>query len=261
MKIAIYTCIFGNYDQLIPQPVEQGVDYICFTDQNFTSSVWQIKQVPPAFPKDFSRSNRYYKINPHLCLPEYDASIYIDGNVLVIHPIKHLLDCVFSKSNMAVFAHTPPVENPSNCIYKEYDRIVDFGQNENKWFDSNESLDRHVKFLRAEQYPEQNGLGAGAVLIRKHNQPDVIGTMNVWWNMVKEYSKRDQLSFNYSAWKTNFNFTYIPGEVRYGNPWFWRLGGHNQKLWLRMMKYKIRTRMGRIPQFNEQEFLKQMGCE
>ena len=38
--------------------------------------------------------------------------------------------------------------------------------------------------------------------------------MEDWWSEIKYNSKRDQLSFNYIAWKNNFKFNYIPGQTR-----------------------------------------------
>ena len=43
--------------------------------------------------------------------------------------------------------------------------------------------------------------------------------MEMWWEEVKYGSLRDQLSFNYSAWKTDFNFTFIEEDID-NNPWF-----------------------------------------
>ena len=43
--------------------------------------------------------------------------------------------------------------------------------------------------------------------------------MEKWWEEVKYGSKRDQLNFNYSAWKTDFNFTHIQSDID-NNPWF-----------------------------------------
>ena len=42
--------------------------------------------------------------------------------------------------------------------------------------------------------------------------------MEDWWKIVSTQSKRDQLSFNYVAWKNNFVPTIINGDLRRGNP-------------------------------------------
>lgn len=246
MKIAIYTAIFGGYDQLIPQPKLPNVDYICFTDSNIKSNQWKIRQVELPIKNDPVRSNRFYKILPHRHLPEYDYSIYIDGNFLIINNIQNISKTIFSENNMATFCHSEPIYSSRNCIYKEHEHIVTIAHETGKWFDNEDVMKQHINFLKEENYPTQNGLIAGGVLFRSHHQDDVKNTMELWWKMVSTNSKRDQLSFNYAAWKTNLSFAYIPGEVRLNNPWFYRLGGHNQSLWFRMLKYKLRRTLGRI---------------
>jgi len=54
----------------------------------------------------------------------------------------------------------------------------------------------------------------GGVIIRKHNESDCIKAMEDWWSEIKYHSKRDQLSFNYVAWKNDFKFNYLDGDIR-----------------------------------------------
>ena len=44
-KIAVYTCITGNYDNLLEiSEKSDKIDYICFTDnKNLKSASWKIK--------------------------------------------------------------------------------------------------------------------------------------------------------------------------------------------------------------------------
>lgn len=42
-KVCIYTCITGNYDDLHEVEKEEGIDYICFTNNiNLKSQSWKI---------------------------------------------------------------------------------------------------------------------------------------------------------------------------------------------------------------------------
>ena len=52
--------------------------------------------------------------------------------------------------------------------------------------------------------------------------------MEKWWNEVKYNSKRDQLSFNYVAWKQNLKFNYIDGDLR-NNEFFDHIGHTGKK--------------------------------
>ena len=38
--------------------------------------------------------------------------------------------------------------------------------------------------------------------------------MEAWWDEIKYGSKRDQLSFNYAAWKTETEFNWINQDIR-----------------------------------------------
>ena len=80
MKKVIYTAIFGDYDHL-PEPeyMPAGFDFICFTDTDIESNVWDVRKVLPIY-EDSTRNARKYKILPHKFLPEYDLSIWMDGN-------------------------------------------------------------------------------------------------------------------------------------------------------------------------------------
>ena len=48
----------------------------------------------------------------------------------------------------------------------------------------------------------------------KHNQKDVIKAMEMWWDEIENGSRRDQLSFNYAAWKTKTGFNWIKQDIR-----------------------------------------------
>ena len=45
--------------------------------------------------------------------------------------------------------------------------------------------------------------------------------MELWWEELKYNSKRDQLSFNYCAWKYKLKFNYMDGDSR-NNEYFLR---------------------------------------
>jgi hypothetical protein len=54
-------------------------------------------------------------------------------------------------------------------------------------------------------YPYNNGLVATWVLHRDNTGKNH-HFCAAWWEQVKNYSIRDQLSFNYVAWKLNFTY-------------------------------------------------------
>lgn len=85
MKKVVYTCISGQYDILTdPVFINKEFDYVCFTDQPFYSEVWQIRPIPEELNSlSQVKKQRIVKICPHRYLPEYDLSIWVDGNIII----------------------------------------------------------------------------------------------------------------------------------------------------------------------------------
>ena len=62
--------------------------------------------------------------------------------------------------------------------------------------------------------------------------------------LVKNFSKRDQLSFNYVAWKHHFKYNVIPGDIRKKNDYVYLLGKHKSNIAKDLWKYKIKRFLG-----------------
>ena len=70
-KIAIYTSIFGGYDDL-PQIKfkPSNCDFLCFTESNIKSTDWKIIKSPIIY-EDSNRNAKRFKVLPHKYLKEY----------------------------------------------------------------------------------------------------------------------------------------------------------------------------------------------
>ena len=201
-KIAVYTCIVGNYDPLIePLTTEQGVDYYVFTDQKVSNdSKWEKKDI--TLWEEYqtlspSQLNRKIKMLPHLYLSGYDYSIYIDGNVEIHNSltslVKEMGDCGFG-----VHYH-----RTRDCIYHELVRIIYLKK-------TNVQLAKsQMDAYRKEGFPRHYGLFENTVLIRNHHDEITGRLMEAWWEEYQKYSTRDQLSLPYIIWKTNYDRTKI----------------------------------------------------
>ena len=215
MKKVIYTTIIGKYDILEePSFIPEGYDFICFTDQkiNKPNSIWEIRQVLPLY-KDNTRTARKYKILPHRFLPEYDISIWTDGNELVVGDINKLQEKYLKDKNMAIYNHMSCWDK-RDCVYEEAKAIFNLGNQNNNWKDDPSIITKQMERYINEQYPPNNGLIVSGVMFRKHNKKDVINCMETWWTELKYGSRRDQLSFNYAAWKCNTQFNWINQDIR-----------------------------------------------
>ncbi|HMR92224.1 MAG TPA: DUF616 domain-containing protein [Chitinophagaceae bacterium] len=245
----VYTAVFGDNALLMPQRFFAGVDFICFTEKPRKVKGWQFRIVPPPCGPDNVRNNRYYKLQPHLHVPGYDHSIYIDGNFIVTDLPADRFSSLLEKADMLVFDHGQTATDARSCVYQEYDALMKRAK-EGTAPDDPQVMEAQIAYIKSEGYPADNGLLSGAVLIRKHNQPLVKKAMDMWWDMVKHRSRRDQLSFNFVAWKTGLVFAYLEGDIRRGNKWFYHAGKGDKHLWYIFLKYRIRKWLKRVTFFN-----------
>jgi hypothetical protein len=237
-KRVIYTSIFGGYDELVePEFKPTGWDFVCFTDRDFTSETWEIRKSIPLY-SDNTRNARRYKLLPHRFLSNYDISIWTDGNIITVGDVNNLITTYLQNSTMVNFDHMQcGAYDMRNCIYDEAKTILDAGdmwisrtpERGKKCYKDNPDLIRkQMDRYNKDGYPKQNGLISSGVLVRKHNEIDVIEISENWWEEVKSGSKRDQLSFNYVAWRNNFNINYMRGDIR-NNEYFILPGPHKGK--------------------------------
>lgn len=219
-KVVVYTCISGQYDSLIePLFVNKDVDYVCFTDQPFTSNIWQIRPIPEELNYlSQVKKQRYIKVNPHKYLSDYETSVWVDANITIKGNINYLINVVkWSISSITVPKH--PIRS---CIYEEANACIQYNK------DVPEIALKQVKEYKEEGFPENYGLVQTGIMFRKHNDPKCIKFMERWWDEIEEHSHRDQLSFNYVSWKTGINFNYIDKNI-YQSDWFQLNSKHSYK--------------------------------
>ena len=207
-KVVVYTAIFGGRDTLQEVPSFPGIEYICFTDdEKLTSKTWTIKRTPAPYA-DPIKSAKIFKILPHRFFPHHEYSLWVDGTHIPTIDIRYLIYKFLDKNSLALFKHLK-----RNCIYEEMATCIDYNK------DDATIITKQKEKYRRENYPEQNGLVAGNIILRRHHVPLVKATMEDWWEEIDTQSIRDQLSFNYVAHRHHMPYTIIPGNV-YNNHFF-----------------------------------------
>ena len=95
-----------------------------------------------------------------------------------------------------------------NDIYEEIKACYELKK------DDDINLKNIQNFLINEGYPGLKGkLTQTNILLRDHHNKECIFLMEKWWNMIQNYSKRDQLSFNYVFWKYGGRYMSIPFDL------------------------------------------------
>jgi hypothetical protein len=194
---AVYTFIFGDYDNLKPPTIlTPGWDYICFTDNpNLRSDVWDVRlslpdpSAPEMEPKKHAGK---HMILFHRYLDGYDLSLSIGAQLEVNCNLDDLMADQFgSGDDMMICRH-----NERDCVYDEAEVCKSWG------LDYPERIDAQMQRYRANAYPAHNGLYATGIIARRHDRPNLQAMCELWWNQCQFGSRRDQLSLNFAIWQS-----------------------------------------------------------
>ncbi len=197
MRIAIYTCLVGDYDNIAqPLSIDERYDYICFSDSIKENSIgiWEIREIPFKC-KDKTRLSRYVKLLPHRVLADYDYSIYIDANITIRDKeFYRRIENSISKGSLIAQVNHPFWD----CVYEDIYHAYRLSKV------SFVSAYRQYRHLKKEGMPRHYGLFENNIIFRKHNDPLVKHISEEWWREYMRYSKRDQFSLMYIYWKNSY---------------------------------------------------------
>jgi len=220
-RIVCYTAITGSYDSVHePTFATSGVDYICFTDSApSTRSMWQFRPIP----KDLTmlsavKQQRILKICPHRYLGEYDISIWIDGNIKVKGDLNKLLS-EYDLEKCPLYTRVHPSRD---CVYEEAKAIIAAGK------DSEDVILPITKRYEAEGYPRHIGMAETNILLRRHHDIKCVMMCDKWATELLLNSHRDQMSFNYAAWKMKFAPGYMVNQFAVSESEYFTLMKHGK---------------------------------
>lgn len=215
-KRVVYTAIFGGYDTLHePKGLNKDIDFVCFTDDTkLKSKKWKIVLVADNKISS-AMQNRKYKFFPNVYLKDYDESLYIDGNISVCSGvISELFDTYLAENKIAI-----PPHPERDCIYKEASKCIDISKGDPL------KINLQMKFYKDIGFPSGYGLFENNVILRKHNDPDIVCLMESWFQQLEKFSARDQLSLCFLMWQQNIKCGSIFEGPRYSNRYL-KIGYH-----------------------------------
>ena len=218
-KKVVYTSVFGDWDDVRVPELNDDWDWIYFNERNRL-----------CLYEDNNRNAKKFKVLPHRYFQDYEYSIFVDGNMSVRGDVNELIEKYLSDANVVFFSHKNNLLDSRDCAYKEAETIFQLGEKNMQitpergilnYKDNPNTIKQQMERYSMVGFPQNNGLITGMVILRRHNEKDCIETMEDWWTEIKYNSKRDQLSFNYIAWKNNLKFNYMDGDSR-DNEYFYR---------------------------------------
>lgn len=204
-KKVIFSAVVGNYDTILqPKIIDEDFDYILFSNDILDDNVgiWKVRRIPYS-NDDKTRVARYVKTHPEELLRGYKHTVWMDANIQVVSSkFYDILNKVISDNVIiSSFWH-----NERNCVYEEIAAVVYTGVEEEsvavKW------LNKLIK----EKYPRKNGLYETNLVYRNIDEVRIRHFDMLWWRCIDNYSRRDQLSFNYSLWKLDISCPFFLGD-------------------------------------------------
>ena len=198
-KIAVYTCITGNYDEIasIKYP-EKNIDYYCFTNnKKLMSDTWKVVYIENNGLSDKLLSKKYKILGDKDIEKKYDIVIYVDGNVQAELPYSKIIKqyCDFDKEAIYFLNHPE-----RDCAYKEGEECIRLK------LDHPAIIRNQLKFYKTENFPEKFGLMSCGIIMRKTKNLKLTKVLKKWYEQVSNFSQRDQISVTYCFWK--YSMTY-----------------------------------------------------
>jgi hypothetical protein len=222
IKKVVYSIIIGKYDKISAFNKQEGYKYFLFSDIKYNKANWTIISITKLIKK-VNTSNlkmtRYFKLFPHLFFKDYELSIYIDASYIIKGNLNELLLKTLNPSFDLYFLQHPA----RNKVFQEFLAVIRLKKDKKK------SVNIIKKKYIKENFPDNLGLTQNCIIIRRHNKKKIIKLMKIWWNEIKNYSYRDQLSLNYAIWKLNLNIKIYYLSYRFMRNYF-KYKSHSKKV-------------------------------
>lgn len=191
MSTAIITANFGGIDLKKEIPQQIGSTQIYYYDE--LTSFWPMANL------DDRMKAKYYKLQTHKILPQYDSYIWIDSSFR----INTGLFASFMREELTGYDIAVTKHPERNSINEEAKFVLKLLVEGNQYITSrykNSQIEKEIDYINDHRYEDNNGLYACGFFIRK-NRPMVNEFFDAWWDHTLKFSAFDQLSFPWLAQK------------------------------------------------------------
>lgn len=193
----VYTVLYGALDRLPPLD-GAGMAAIAFVEPDFPpgeANGWTLRHLPPRLPGDPVRSARFAKLHPHLLLPDFNESLYIDCTVRLRQPPRALFAALLD-------GHAAPLACPAHShrtsVLDEVRAVLALG------YDDPALIRRQVAAYAALGLSGTGPLAWCGLLLRRHHDAKLARFSALWWEQVLRFSRRDQIALPFLAEQEGF---------------------------------------------------------
>lgn len=214
-SFAVFTARIGPQSDPLHEPTVygEGVEYYCATETRIaTSSIWQPLRISAYEAQDPIRASRRVKLRLHTIVQEVasccDAYLWIDA-AYELHVDPHIFLSSVLRGDLGVLPH--PLRTSI------VDEAVAIAQRHLPPHTPLPLLrEQAARYIR-EGYPDRK-LSTAGLLVRRRDHRTVQFNEAWWQEFTKQGHTRDQMSFDYLAWKHDLSITYLRGQYR-DNPY------------------------------------------
>jgi len=187
MRLA-FTTLYGGYDKPVPQPREDGIRYVGFSDILELPYPWERTDIDGTFKNNYYKS-RYIWHNVHkVC--EYDQSILLSGGTLVKCDLNKFIND-HHRGDLTVLRHEwyPDIKEEAKAVIRNKQAPP-------------EEIKAAYTYIVEQGFPLSFGLFALNLVIRENNKR-VNKFFEILSDHVQNTCHRDQIFFPYVWWKYN----------------------------------------------------------
>lgn len=184
----------------IPQPeyININWDYICFTKDpqkwGTKEGVWEYRDFNVENCEDARMLYNMCMLMPHVLLPEYDYSIWVNPAYKIVGDLELFLESYGRNHSLLGF--------PSYVTDDIYE-VMMTGLHSDE-----ENIQMRKKHLQYEKegYPCHHGMISSNIIVRRHRDEKMCRVMETWWDEAIQCGRLWNYGFNYAAWKHEFEF-------------------------------------------------------
>lgn len=202
MSLVLYSAHYGTADPLNPEVFGgfENCRRVLFTDREGLSLPGVDVIHDPLDGLDPARASRRAKLRPHRHFPDEEWSLWLDNKSRLRRDPLEVLAAARegAAADFLAFRHFR-----RDCVYDELQTAWENG------LDDHAVLKERARTYRAEGMPRHFGLIEGHFLLRRHHAPDLVRFGERWFEHVLRYSRRDQVSFPYLAWRLGLRYATI----------------------------------------------------
>lgn len=171
MRMVVYTCITDNYDSLKEPLFHEGIDFICYTNTEMKSKVWQFRECEGG-----KLAQRKIKILGTEEINKYDKALWIDGSIQLTKDVRQLL----SSHNKPTFK----LHHSRDNIFDEAIECIRQGK-----------IPKEKAFEQVGKYIQDWGWLNWEVQMETGIMVKTASPIwDYWWHLFEEFPYRDQLS-------------------------------------------------------------------